>query len=201
MVARHSTSRPAFTPKPSREPEEDSPAPVSFSLNEDDKELYQRLSAKLRIDRNQLEDELVDQAEIFEELGGHLSLLISRRDAAKQFLSDTEAHIEGSIRKSARDQEAKTSAREVEAKVRVSANVQKAYRTFARLSYAVGQFAALKEAFQQRSYALSKIVDLYLAHYYSTTGTSRTGGEGLKTARADKARTEMSRMRHGGSDD
>jgi hypothetical protein len=57
----------------------------------------------------------------------------------------------------------------------------------------VGEWAALKEGYDQRSYALNHMVDLYLANYYGNIERRESSEE--RDRNADRARERLDAMR------
>ena len=166
----------------------------ALELSEDDEELLQELEKGLSIDPHALDDALTTQSVIYYEVSQRLALLTSRRDAAKLSMADTEAYTDGIIRRAAREQDSKKTAEEIRALVRVNGAVQKAQRVYLTLNYGVGQFRALQEAFQQRSYALNKLVELYLSSYFADAPVN-AGVSSIRDRDADQAKSTASSQR------
>jgi hypothetical protein len=178
---------------------------------------FRDLETSLAIDEHALEEALRDQPETFYKVSKALALVVSRRDAAKQALADAEATADLEIRDDAREEEvraARESVRakdksaaapskvkltegEVRARVMLTPGVLAARDRLTALSEEAGKLSALKEAFQQRSYALKDLTALYIANYY--TATEHTSGDGtLKDRSARDARAAMHAARTGG---
>lgn len=141
------------------------------------------LEDALRIDEHALEEALRDQPSMFYRVSKAFALEMSRRDAAKQALADAEARADLDIRDEAREEEARVVGKgkeaatskikltegEVRARVQLSAEVVIARDALAARFDAVAKLTALKEAFQQRSYALKDLASLYVANYYTAS--------------------------------
>jgi hypothetical protein len=156
-------------------------------------ELEQRLS----IDEHALDDALTQQPDSFYRVAKNLALLISRRDAAKQLLAEEEARADREFRDVAAKNNDKTTEAELKNMIRLDADVRKAQKSFLDLSQSVGELSALKEAFQQRSYVLKDLVNLYISNYYS----NQDGSDNSRASRqirdhdAEKAKKELARAR------
>lgn len=204
-----STPRHRIAPKPHTEEDDDralAPGRVSSqsirrldAIDEDDQSLLNRLEKGLRIDEHALDEALMDQPDLLYDVSKHLALLISRRDAAKQELATVEAWVDGVLRRAAREQDSKSTEAEIKARLRVDSRVVEATEVYLRLSHAAGQFAALKEAFQQRGYALKDLVALHLASYYGEVSVRGPGVGDVKNMRADQARRGMNELRRQGT--
>lgn len=173
----------------------------------------QELELALGIDEHALEEALRSQPETFYRVSKALALVISRRDAAKQALSDAEASADLAVRDESREEESraardaaksgkdKTGASkikltegEVKARVQLDPAVVDARDVFAQLSEEVGKLSALKEAFQQRSYALKDLCGLYIANYYTASEHSGASSA-MKDRVASDARRSMNDQR------
>lgn len=155
------------------------------------------LEAALRIDEHALEEALRDQPETFYRVAKGLALEISRRDGAKQALQDAEFAADLRVRGQAEKQEKKITEGEVRARVHGDDEVVFAREEYARLCESAGKLAALKEAFQQRSYALKDMVGLYIANYYSASENSAAGAS-MRDRSAGEARARMNEARRRG---
>lgn len=155
---------------------------------------FRELEDALRIDEHALEEALRDQPPLFYRVGSAYALEVSRRDAAKQALQDAEAAESLRVREEAREAEQKITEGEVAAKVQTSARVAAARARLQQLSESAGRLAALKEAFQQRSYALKDLAGLYVANYYGASEHTAAAGAARQRS-ADEARRAMSEAR------
>ena len=167
------------------------------AAHDDQVEFYDdvhELERGLRIDEHGLNEALVEQPDMFYRVSKALAMEISRRDHAKQALADAEADADLAVRARAIAMEEKVTETEVKSRVRSDASVRTAIAEHLRLCETVGKLAALKEAFQQRSYALKELVGLYLANYYSASEHTATQGQ-LRSRFADDARRNMAAAR------
>lgn len=165
------------------------------------------LEALLAIDENGLEEALRDQPTLFYRISKAYALEVSRRDAAKQALADAEARADLDIRDEAREDEAtarrnkdeskiKLTESEVKARVALDGNVVRARDALASRSETLARLTALREAYQQRSYALKDLASLYIANYY--TASEHTAGRTIRDRQAEDNRRAMDAARRGG---
>lgn len=159
---------------------------------------FRELEAALRIDEYALEEALREQPGLFYRVGAAYAMEVSRRDAAKQALQDQEARESLDVREGARESGEKITEGQVSATVQTAPDVVRARERLLELSESVGRLGALKEAFQQRSYALKDLAGLYVANYYSASENSGASGE-IRRRDADGARRAMSAARRSAS--
>jgi len=149
---------------------------------DDSQELLDSLQSGLLVDKNALDEALENQPDLFHRVSRRLEMLISLRDEAKQKLQETEAEADIDIREEARASDKKITEREIESLRKVDSEVVIASKKYLTLSRLVGQFKAMKEAYEQRSFALNNMVNLYGANYYSDISGSESS---KKYRRAD----------------
>lgn len=155
------------------------------------------LEEALRIDEHALEEALRDQPSLFYRVSSAYAMEISRRDAAKQALQDVEAEADLGVRREAQAEERKITEGEVRAMVQIDGGVVRARARFNQLVETVGRLGALKEAFQQRSYALKDLAGLYVANYYTASENSAASGA-VRQQSAESARRAMNEARRSG---
>jgi len=191
MVPRRKTKK--RRSPPSRAKSSEVVVPTSRSNGIDD---ILELEGALGIDEFELNVELAKHAELFYRVSKALALTISQRDAAKQALQDLEARVELDVREAAAQDDRKINNDEVRAMVVVDPQVRKARGALAYLSESVGALGALKEAFQQRSYALKDLSELYVANYYGAS--PENAGRRVSNRAGAEARKAMAEVRRRG---
>jgi hypothetical protein len=150
-----------------------------------------QLEAKLRIDEHALDIALREHPDLFYKVATELALAISNRDEAKQDLEEIEAQVDMELRKAAAVSDTKTTEKEIESNKKVDKKVKAANDKFLEERFNAAKWTALKEAYEARSYALSKLVDLFLANYYSANEDNRTGATTLRDARAQHVKKDL----------
>lgn len=133
------------------------------------------LEQGLKIDRNALEIEWEKQPDLFYRVSKALEGAISLRDEAETHVKEIEAKTDQEIRKKYTRSEEKVTEAQIKALLLTNPGVQEAKEDYLRLKEECGLLGALKDAYKQRSYALTGLVELYLGNYYSDL--KKTGGE------------------------
>lgn len=152
------------------------------------------LEDDLIIDEDDLEEVCRNQPILYYQVSRQLALCISQRDAAKQTHQEVEAVEDGRIRRNAAKNDEKTTEPQIKLEVKSAKAVVEAMKKFLDLSEKVGQLQALKEAYQQRSYALSHLVDMRVQTFYGESATNRTISN-VRDAKALSARKQLSDRR------
>ena len=155
------------------------------------------LEQGLKIDEHALEHELKEHADTFYKVSSQLVMAISRRDEAKQAMEECEAKVDMELRKDAALSEERVTDTAIAKQLKSDSRVKAANSNFLKLKNEAARWETLKESFQQRSYALSKLVDLYIANYYSDLEyKSQKTPNRLHDAKADRVRATLSERRH-----
>ena len=153
------------------------------------------LEDKLQINQHALDEALREHPDLFYKVASELALAISNRDEAKQNLDELEAEVDIDIRKEAAVSGEKTTETQILSMKKIDKRVKAANDTFLAERMNTGKWTALKEAYESRSYALSKLVDLYLASYFSTQEDKKTNGAAFRDTRANQIKETNSRKR------
>jgi hypothetical protein len=160
------------------------------------KDIIEDLEQKLKIDEHGLEIELRDHPDSFYKVAAELSLAISLRDEAKQKLDETESRVDIEIRAEAARLGEKVTEKEVLSRVKTDKAFTDATDRFFELKARAAKISALKEAFEQKSYALSKLTDLYIANYYSQQDKLENNYSAqVKTIRAEQVKKQLADRR------
>ena len=155
------------------------------------------LEKDLRIDEHALEDALKVHAETFYKVSEQMTLLLSQRDEAKQSLEEIEAEVDIELRRAAAISDERVTDTAIANQRKSDRRVRTATSNHLKLKHEAARWAALKESFEQRSYALSKLVDLYIANYYGAVEHKAPRPQpSLRDIKANQIRNEMSTKRH-----
>ena len=149
-----------------------------------------QLEQKLQINEHALDIALREHPDLFYKVASQLAFEISMRDAAKQAIIEIEAKIAMELRDDAAKHDEKITDKTVEASVRTDGRFRAANENYLEQHHKAAKWAALKEAYESRSYALSKLVDLYIANYYSSNTDKTTGGPSLRDMRANQVKEQ-----------
>ena len=127
------------------------------------------LEEGLLIEEHDLDRALLEQPDLFYRVAKIHALLQSQKDQAKQRVAEAEATADLKIRVALRkrDEKGKVTDKEVASQVRLDPVVRKAVSRLLNVSGASGQFLALKEGYEQRSYALKELCGLSKENAYS----------------------------------
>lgn len=145
-----------------------------------------QLEVKLQIDPHSLDTALREHPDLFYKVASELALAISNRDEAKQDLDELEAEVDMEIRAEAARLNEKTTETQILSMRKVDKKVKASNDVFLEKRYDAAKWTALKEAYEARSYALSKLVDLYLASYYSSNEDKKTGAPAVRDMRTNQ---------------
>lgn len=151
-------------------------------------DLLKRLKAGLRIDEHALDHALRDHPDLFYDVGLELALAISNRDEAKQDMEEIEAAVDAELRRAAAVSEDKVTEGQIASNKKLDKRVKAANDKFLEQKLNAANLSALKEAYEQKSYALSKLVDLYLASYYSSNEDKKTGAPIVRDVRSQQVK-------------
>lgn len=127
----------------------------------------QELESNLEIDRDDLDGCLVEQPGFFYHVAEELSAANSRRDTLKLDLEELMAEEDGRFRREAANQQIKFTEATVQNFLRTLDPVKALQRDLLRASTEAANWAALKEAYLQRSFMLRELVALHLAEIHN----------------------------------
>jgi hypothetical protein len=161
----------------------------SFEMEDFVDELEQ-LQEGLAIDKNDLDECAIQHGELMYAVSSRLEMEISRRDAAEQESKETAATIDSELREHAAKQQVKTTENEIKAQILTHGRVIEAQAKYNRLAYKVGQLTALRDAYKARGYALSQLVDLFVAGYFDKAGQASSTNK-LRDRHAAENRERM----------
>lgn len=126
----------------------------------------EQLQEMLKIDKNDLDEEIVRQPEIYYQVAQQCSEKQSQRDYAYDDIKRAYAEISLEVREDFEREGRKSTEALVEATVRADPGYIKAQEQHAKLRLEADKYAALQEAFSQRAYMLRELVKLYVSGYF-----------------------------------
>lgn len=138
------------------------------------------MSNELRIDKFNLDDELVSQAEIFYKVAEKHIDSIDERDRLYQSLKNIESGLSLEVRSNCENEGKKVTEKVIETLVNTNPQRLVAQEDYLKAKKKCDDLAVMKEALQQKSYMLKELVQLYVAGYYSiesVRGDSKNGNE------------------------
>jgi hypothetical protein len=129
-------------------------------------DIVEELKGFLRIDKHQLDEELVQNPELLFRVSDAYISAIDRRDAFKNDLAVVEAEEDKRIRHDAEMAEEKITNDAVKAQILTSKKRVGVYNKYADAKLEADRLGALKEAFAQRGYAIRDLCQLYVSNYF-----------------------------------
>jgi hypothetical protein len=154
-----------------------------------------QLEEKLQINEHALDVALREHPDLFYQVASQLALSISKRDADKQALGEAEASVAMELRAKAARLDEKVTENSIAAQVKSDKRIVEANEAYLNAHFEAAKWAALKEAYESRSYALSKLVDLFIANYYSSNEGSKTGATAFRETQANHIKDHNKRKR------
>lgn len=153
------------------------------------------LEEGLRIDQHALDEACMVQPQAFYNVAKELAMAVSRRDAAKQILNETEARADARIRHDIEVSGEKVTETAVKNRIALDKAVLAAQRDVHVSNEHLGRLTALKEAFSQRGYVLRDLVQLHMSQHY---GDTEYQGSRVRDARARSTREQLNERRRAG---
>jgi hypothetical protein len=122
----------------------------------------------LKIDKNNLDKVVCQQAEIFNKITDQFTLAVAKRDFMKKELSELDAAIAIEYRQKAHDNNEKLTEGKLNEKVDSDDRHSLSVDRFLRSKLEADRWAGTKEAFSQRASMIKLCCELYLSNYYSS---------------------------------
>jgi hypothetical protein len=177
------TNRPRIRNRPTTEEE---PPPRTRGRKEPPKREFD-IQAALKIDENELDEEMLRQPFLFHELARSHVMAISRRDAAKEELATVDAQLAKEFRdKAARADEKMTEAKLTDM-VLLDPRHKEAFEHFSELKLEADRLWADREAFEQRGKMLRELGGLFVAGYFDRVSVKK-GKQDVRNANSELAR-------------
>lgn len=148
--------------------------PEKFRATDEGYDERTELMARIKIDKNALDDNAVEQPELFFRCAEQLELAISRRDRLKYDLDLLTAKIDCDIRARYEKQEKKFTEKSVSSEVEADVDIIDLKRKLLDAGQDVGKWRALREALEQRRDMLKVEANLYVGNYFTRTSVSAT---------------------------
>lgn len=159
----------------------------------------------LKIDKNNLDEMLIEQPQLFNDVSEQAALATSRADQAKDDLKRTEARLFMQTRRKFMDNNEKATEAVINAAVTKHSKRKEAYTAWIEAQREASEWDALKGSFLQRSFVLRDLCGLYISGYYgesSVAGSTRKMDDAQHESRVDamnkareKAREKKSRRK------
>ena len=121
------------------------------------------LTQSLKIDPDDLDSCLVEQPGLFYHVAEAVSAANSQRDAVKLDLEEAQAELDQQFRKAAAARDEKITEAAIQNQIRTAPRIKALQRLYLEARAKAENRAALKEAYQQRSFMLRELVALQLS--------------------------------------
>lgn len=128
----------------------------------------EQLERRIKINKNDLDTELVEQADLYYNAGIDYVQKMSEAAYLSELGDKVRAKLDQAVRESHADDEKKPTETAIKAEIDAHPDWRKHVSKALEANKARDFAQALKEAYQQRSYALKDLAALYMAQYYST---------------------------------
>ncbi len=156
-------------------------------------DLIEELKGTLNIDKNALDEELVQSPELLFKVSDAYIAAIDIRDALKNDLAVAEAEADKAIRANADKSGEKVTEGSIKARVLTHKDRVKAYNAFLDAKLAADRLGALKEAFTLRGYAIRELCQLFTSNYYQERSIRRDAREDAIVYKGTRKKLEVRR--------
>ena len=152
-------------------------------------------SDDLRINRNDLDGEVVRQPELLYAAAEAHALAVSKRDHAAKKLDEVRAIVDHDVRELLNIDGEKYTEKMVTSAVDVTPDFLDAQSRSLKAKRTADLASALRDAFHQRAFVLRDLVSLYVSGYYSDASIGAASRAGNSDARNDDRRKRMHKKR------
>lgn len=139
--------------------------------------MYERLREDLFIDRDDLDSELVKQPGVFQLVNEQWAKAVSHHAKAKDDFKASEAETYTRLLAKRSDAGEKTTQDAMKHAVTLDKRYRRSQANLRAAQEELNRWQTLREAWQQRSYALKDLAALFISSYY-TTDSSTAGSRG-----------------------
>jgi hypothetical protein len=128
---------------------------------------------RLTVDRNALDEALLEQPELYWLVSEAYVSACAKRDTAYDNIKTIDAELDKSIRVNFEKSGKKVTDKVVLSETLAHADHQNAVYEHLTLKEQAEKLGALKESYSQRSYVLKELVNLYVSGYYAQSSVDR----------------------------
>lgn len=161
----------------------------------DPRDEFQHLREKLRIDKNNLDEECILQPVLYQELSEHHVFAQGERDAAKEKLQAVDAKVAHGIRVEWTKSGEKFAETKVGDAVQLDPRHVDAFTEWSRLNRRAAYLNTLVMACEQRGKMLKELAGLYISGYFDRV-ISKRGERDASGGKAAAAREAMRQRRN-----
>jgi len=153
------------------------------------------LEQQMIIDKDGLDECLVQQPVLYSKVSQEYAVAVSRRDEQKDRVKQVEAHLSLQFRQDTLVKGEKATEKTIEAMVLTSDERTRAVAKYNASTLELEMWQALKEAYQQRAYALKDLAGLYVAGYFGSAAVHGNAARTMQERDANVAKVAMNEAR------
>ncbi len=161
-------------------------------MKKSQRELYDEIRGRLIVNKDNLDDELIHQPELYFRAAAEKARASSRLDAAKDQVKTMSASLFIQLEEEM-GKKGKTTVSGVQQAVESHERMQTAKLMARNAAEEYEEWQALVEAISQRSYILRELAQLYIANYYTSSSVSDQTTAEAKARIAEKRREKAAR--------
>lgn len=147
----------------------------------------------LKIDKEALDNELVEQPMLFYKISQAFVMAAAQRDLLKEKLTETDAVLDTEVREALGDE--KYTEAVVKNEVTKDKKHKAAFNDWLRAKTDADLFLALKESFSSRAYMLRDLCALYSANYFENNAIRTQGNQDKAVYNINRAKLANARER------
>lgn len=146
---------------------------------------FEKLEEELSINPDDLDTELIRHVDNFYEVSKGFKQTLENRDFYKDKLKEVDAELQFEVRDILADERTRVTEAMVEAQVILQKQHQQTVVSLREAETKLNSWSSLKDAYEQRSYALARLIELYIAGYFGISTAN-----GAKTNKKDNDTNE-----------
>lgn len=132
---------------------------------------------RLLIDRNNLDEELVNNPQLVQDICDECAEAIAVRDAKKEALETVDAELDAEIRELLSKSASKATEAGIKGMIQTHERHKKAFTDYNNAKLAAAKAAGLEKAFEVRAKSIDGLSKLYSAGYFAINHTKRSADE------------------------
>lgn len=134
---------------------------------------FDEFKKQLEIDKLSLDDEIINQPQLFCEVSEKYAEAISIRDALKEELAVIDASVDSELRKNSE----KITEPRIKSRILLDKRHTVAFAKYLNAKLEADMLGVLKDSYEQRSDALKRLANLYVANYYDNSSIQATSSQ------------------------
>lgn len=152
--------------------------------------MLRELSADLKIDKHDLDNELVHQPELYHKAGQEYAAATSYRDEAKDDRDGVKADLDFKLRREAEKEGKKLTEALITNMIIGDDKYRDANRIYQDWTRLASRWVSLREDFHSRGFVLRELVTLWVNSYYQSNSETRSDARDRVAERVKQARAE-----------